>query len=283
MPRASGRLSDKVALVVGAGQIDQDFEFPGTGAAAAVLMAAEGASVAVMARTALTAGRTVDHIRSRDGCAIAVLGDATREDDCRSAVDAVIEQFGHVDILVNNLGLAIGGSVVELSESDWDQAMRVNLKPVLFASKFAIPHMEAAGQGAIVNIGSGSGMQADGNPAYGTAKAGLVGLTRDMAVTHGASGIRVNCVVPGPLRTPMVAAYHGRGLFREVCMLHIDGTGWDVGWAVVFLVSDEARFITAATLAVDGGAMAQSPMSVALRLRGSELMRRDNTQRPAGA
>jgi NAD(P)-dependent dehydrogenase (short-subunit alcohol dehydrogenase family) len=259
-----------VALVIGGGQIDEDFTYPGTGAATAALLAAEGASVAILGRTATTVDRTVGYIADHGGGAFAVLGDATRDADCKRAADETVERFGSVDILVNNLGTAVHGSVVDLEVDEWDRSLRVNLTSVLLASKHVIPYMAAARRGSIINIGSGSGVLADGAPAYGTAKAGLTGLTRHMALMHGPDGVRVNCVVLGPVHTPMVTGYPGLPLFREVSMLGIEGTGWDVGWAVVFLASDEARYVTATVLAVDGGTTAEAPLSVALRMRSPQ-------------
>ena len=179
--------------------------------------------------------------------------------------------LGGLDIVVNNLGLAAGGGVEECDDDTWDRVIALNLRAPVAVTRAATPHLRAAGGGSVINIGSVAGLQASGSAAYGTTKAGLIGLTREMAASLGPSGIRVNCVVPGHLQTPFGdrGGQAMRDLRREISMLRDEGTGWDVGWAVVFLASSESRFITAATISVDGGATEQLTFSTLVRVQAS--------------
>jgi NAD(P)-dependent dehydrogenase (short-subunit alcohol dehydrogenase family) len=268
MSAGAARLAGKVAIVVGGGTTGDDPQLPGTGAASALLLASSGASVAVVGRSAVHTEGTTERIRTSGGAAAACLGDATDSDDCDRIVAAVAERFGRVDVLVNNLGMATGGSVADVDDATWDQAITVNLRAPIAMSRAVVPQMRAAGGGSIINVGSVAGRQASGSAPYGTTKAALIGLTREMAMSLGPDGIRVNCVLPGHLQTPMGDRGGGafRDLRRRLSLLGTEGTGWDVGWTVVFLASDEARFITAATLPVDGGVTEQLALSAIMRL-----------------
>jgi NAD(P)-dependent dehydrogenase (short-subunit alcohol dehydrogenase family) len=267
-PRANGRLAGKVAIVVGGGATGADPQFPGTGEASAILLAGAGATVAVVGRTAAHTESTARRIRDAGGVAEAVLGDAIDSDECDRIVGAVAERFGRLDVLINNLGVAEGGSVADVDDATWDQVIAVNLRAPIAMSRAAVPLLRRGGRGSIVHVGSVAGLQASGSAPYGTTKAALIGLTREMAMSLGPDGIRVNCVVPGHLQTPMGDRGDGasRELRRRLSMLGTEGTGWDVGWAVVFLASDEARFITAATVPVDGGVTEQLALSTVRRL-----------------
>jgi len=179
-------------------------------------------------------------------------------------VDAALAQFGRLDCLDNNVGIGGRGSVVEMPAEDWRRVMRVNVESMYCASKFAIPAMiETAQGGAIVNVSSISALRPRGLTAYSTSKGAVIALTRAMAVDHGKDGIRVNCVAPGPVYTPMVYSHQmsaaGREARRRASVLGIEGTGWDIGRAVRFLLSGEARYITGQTLVVDGGATLVGP------------------------
>jgi NAD(P)-dependent dehydrogenase (short-subunit alcohol dehydrogenase family) len=174
-------------------------------------------------------------------------------------VACALERYGRLDILDNNVGIASHASVVEETEERWETVMRVNVGSMFLASKHAIPAMiETAGGGAIVNISSISALRPRGLTAYTASKGAVIALTRGMAVDHAGDGIRVNCVAPGPVYTPMVYAGgmsdEAREVRRKASPMEIEGSGWDVGNAVVFLASDRARFITGQTLVVDGGA-----------------------------
>jgi alkylhydroperoxidase family enzyme/enoyl-[acyl-carrier-protein] reductase (NADH) len=173
-------------------------------------------------------------------------------------VDAALRQFGRLDCLDNNVGIGGRGSVVDVAPQDWRRVMQVNVDSMFMASRYAIPAMkETAGGGAIVNVSSISALRPRGLTAYSTSKGAVISLTRAMAVDHGPDGIRVNCVAPGPVYTPMVYSRQmssaGREARRKASVLGIEGTGWDIGHAVRFLLSAEARYITGQTLVVDGG------------------------------
>jgi NAD(P)-dependent dehydrogenase (short-subunit alcohol dehydrogenase family) len=174
-----------------------------------------------------------------------------------------VATWGRLDILDNNVGIGIGGTVVGVSEDDWDLIMRVNVKSMMLASKHAVPAMTAGGGGAIVNISSIAAMRPSGLTPYSTSKGAVISLTRAMAIDHARDGIRVNCIAPGPVYTPMVYAGGMSDELRErrrrASPLDIEGTGWDVGYAALFLVSDEARYITGVVLPVDGGVSITGP------------------------
>lgn len=247
-------LDGKVAIVTGGGALDDGI---GNGRAAAILLARAGARVVVVDREPALAERTVTMIVDEGGTALAVGGDVTSDDDCASIVAAATEAFGGVDILDNNVGIGSRGSVLDLEPADWERVMNVNVASMFLMSKHAIPAMIDRGGGAIVNVSSISALRPRGLTAYSTSKGAVIALTRAMAVDHGRDGVRVNCVAPGPVYTPMVA---GAGMSdelrerrRNASPLKMEGSGWDVGNAVVFLASARARYITGQTLAVDGG------------------------------
>jgi len=248
------RLAGKVALVVGGGATG---DYPGTGSAIARLYAAHGASVVVMGRTAAHTGQTVEQIRATGGVATAFLGDTTRGTDCEGAVNTAREQYGRLDVVVNNIAVHKGVTVDGFDEGVWGEIYDGNLKAPLLMASHAVGLLRETGGGSIVNIGSVAGVQASGSIGYGTAKGALIPLTRDMALALGKDGIRVNCVIPGHLHTPHVARVSGSNEHRELRtrlnMLGIEGDGWDAAWAALFFASDESRFITAQCLQVDGG------------------------------
>ena len=189
--------------------------------------------------------------------------DITRSADCAAMVQAALDQFGRLDCLDNNVGIGSRGSVVEETEEKWRRVMQVNVETMFLAAKHAIPAMIRGGGGAIVNVSSISALRPRGLTAYSASKGAVIALTRAMAVDHAREGIRVNCVAPGPVYTPMV---YGRGMTpeardrrRRASILQVEGTGWDIGHAVRFLLSDYARYITGHTLVVDGGASVSGP------------------------
>jgi len=173
-------------------------------------------------------------------------------------VDTAVARFGRLDLLDNNVGIASTGSVVAEDPQIWRRVMQVNVDSMFLASKHAIPAMiKTAKSGAIVNVASIAALRPRGMTAYSTSKGAVIALTRAMAVDHGPEGIRVNCVAPGAVYTPMVYAegmsQAARERRRQASVLGVEGTGWDIGYAVRFLLSDQARFITGQTLVVDGG------------------------------
>ena len=197
------------------------------------------------------------------GDAVAFVADVTKPEDCRAAVEAALDRFGRLDLLDNNVGIGSRGSVVDESPERWRRIMQVNVETMFLVAKHAIPAMIKAGGGAIVNVSSISALRPRGLTAYSASKGAVIALTRAMAVDHGPDGIRVNCVAPGPVYTPMVYAHgmsdEARERRRTASALGIEGTGWDVGHAVRFLLSDHARYVTGQTLVVDGGATLRGP------------------------
>jgi NAD(P)-dependent dehydrogenase (short-subunit alcohol dehydrogenase family) len=248
------RLQDKVAIVTGAGSRGEGI---GNGRAAAILFAREGARVLLVDQSAEAAEVTRAAIAAEGGEAAVFAADVTRAEECRAMVDEAIRRWGRLDILDNNVGIGGRATVVEVDEADWDHMMRVNVTSMMLTSKHAIPAMARGGGGAIVNISSISALRPRGLTPYSVSKGAVIALTRAMAVDHAPEGVRVNCIAPGPVYTPMVYAAgmsaELRDRRRRASPLGVEGTGWDIGHAALFLVSDEARYITGVVLPVDGG------------------------------
>jgi NAD(P)-dependent dehydrogenase (short-subunit alcohol dehydrogenase family) len=254
-------LAGKVAIVTGGGALGDGI---GNGRAASILLARAGTKVLVVDRELALAARTVEMITAEGGTAAAHAADLTDEAQAEGTVEAALARYGRLDFLDNNVGIGSRGSVVDETAENWRRLMQVNVETMFLVAKHAIPAMvRTAGRGAIVNISSISALRPRGLTAYTTTKAAIIGLTRAMAVDHAKENIRVNCVAPGPVYTPMV---YGRGMSdkareqrRRASALGIEGTGWDIGFAVRFLLSDHARYITGHTLVVDGGVTLQAP------------------------
>jgi NAD(P)-dependent dehydrogenase (short-subunit alcohol dehydrogenase family) len=248
------RLSGKVAIVTGAGSRGEGI---GNGRAAAVLFAREGARVLVVDQDLGKTEDTLALIRQEGGEAEPFAADVTRRQDCEAMVTEAVRRWGRLDILDNNVGIEGRGTLLETDEADWDRVMRVNVIAMMLASRAAIPEMVKGGGGAIVNISSISALRPRGLTPYSVSKGAVIALTRAMAVDHAAQGIRVNCIAPGPVYTPMVSAAGMSPELRErrrrASPLGLEGSGWDVGYAALFLVSDEARYVTGVVLPVDGG------------------------------
>ncbi|MGH2585509.1 MAG: SDR family NAD(P)-dependent oxidoreductase [Dehalococcoidia bacterium] len=261
------RLEGKVAIVTGGGSSGPGL---GNGKATAILCAREGASVLVVDHREEAAAETVALIAGEGGEATAFVADVTRDADCAALARAAVERYGGLHILVNNVG--IGGpaaSVVEVDEASWDRVMAVNVKGMMLAAKHTVPEMAANGGGAIVNISSVAALRVNERAAYAASKGAVISLTMVMAGQHARQGIRVNCVAPGQVWTPMVQAEAhdetARAALRERrrtgTLLKTEGTAWDIGHAVLFLASDDARWITGQTLVVDGGMSIGRPPS----------------------
>jgi len=257
------RMAGKVSLVTGAGSRGEGI---GNGRASALLLARHGAKVALVDLHAQHAEETAKLIAGEGGESLVIAADVSRASDCRQAVKACVDKWGRLDVLVNNVGIdGPAGNSVDVDLDAWDRAMAVNVKAPVMMAKYAVPEMLEHGGGAIVNIASFAGL-VGGHPAifYPTSKGAVVNMTRAMAAQHGQSGIRVNCVAPGAVYTPMVSAAgmapEAREARKNRSLLKTEGTGWDVGYAVLFLASDEARWITGVILPVDAGASAGLPL-----------------------
>ena len=254
------RLKDKVAIITGAGSRAEGI---GNGRAAAILFAREGAKLLLADRDAQAAQATLDLIRAEGNDAVVHSADVTSSEDCRAMVRAALDRWGRLDILHNNVGIGGRGTVEEITEEDWERVQRVNVTSMMLTAKHAVPAMRASGGGAIINVSSIAALRPRGLTAYSVSKGAVATLTQALAVDHGADGIRANCIMPGPVYTPMVYAAGMsddlRERRREASLLKIEGEGWDIGWAAVFLASDEARYITGAILPVDGGVTIRGP------------------------
>ena len=249
-----------VAVVGGAGAAGDGI---GNGRAAAILLAREGARVVCVDRKPALADATVAMIEAEGGDAITVAADVTDEADCTRIVDAATEAYGGVDWLVNNVGVGSRGSVLDTDPLTWERVMRINVSSAYHLSRAVLPSMIDRGGGAIVNVSSIAAILPRGLTAYSTSKGALLSMTQAMAVDHARDGVRVNAVLPGPVYTPMVAADGMPDAVREArrkaSLLQIEGTGWDVGNAVVFLLSERSRYITGQHLIVDGGTTLSGP------------------------
>lgn len=258
-------LKGKVALVMGCGSVAEGW---GNGRATAVLLARQGARVYGTDLHLDHATTTLEHIQSEGGQGHVGQCDVTRSEDIQAVVNDCIARYGRIDILINNVGLSQPGGPVELDESTWDFQLAVNLKSAYLACKYVLPIMEQQGGGSVVNISSVAGLRYVGKPqvAYAASKAGLMQMTRTTAVIYAPKNIRLNCVVPGLMHTPLLdglaAKYAGgdtAGFIAhrnsQVPMQRM-GDGWDIAHAVLFLVADESRYITGTEIVVDGGLVA---------------------------
>ncbi len=268
------RLAGKVAIVTGAGSRADGI---GNGRATSILLARHGARVTLVDQVREWVERTRAMIEAEGGTCQTTLADVTQPADCARIVQETVARWGRLDSLVNNVGISgPPGNAVEVDLEAWDKALRVNITSMMLMAKYAIPEMVKAGGGAIVNIASYAGLFG-GHPAllYPTSKGAVINMTRAMATHHAADGIRVNAVAPGMVYTPMVYAGGMTEDIREArknrSLLKIEGTGWDVGHGVLYLVSDESRWVTGIVLPVDAGASA-APSAYPAR-RGDPAMR----------
>ncbi len=198
------------------------------------------------------------------GCVVAI-GDLTDTEDSARCVAEVAAELGRLDILVNSVAtVGDAGSPVDSDVDQWNATLALNVTAAMLAAKAAIPHLRAAGGGAIVNISSIAGTHGFGAGAYAASKAALLGLTTDWAYLHGREGIRVNCLVVGHVHAPMGATGGDaqRERRRRAGLLGTEATAWDVAWPAVFLASDEARWITGVALPVDAGTTAATALGV---------------------
>jgi NAD(P)-dependent dehydrogenase (short-subunit alcohol dehydrogenase family) len=251
------RLSGKRALITGGAS--------GIGKATALLFGREGAAVCLVDLNEEGGEAVVRAIQEEGGRAVFVRADVTRGSECRDAVEQTVSALGGLDILFNNAGIIRRATVVELTEAEWDQMMAVNVKSIFLLSKYAIPVMEEAGGGVIINTSSGWGLV--GGPsavAYCASKGAVVLLTKAMAIDHGPQNIRVNCICPGDVDTPMLRnealqlGQRAERFLEEAAdrPLRRIGTPEEIAEAVLYLASDASSYVTGTALVVDGGGLA---------------------------
>jgi NAD(P)-dependent dehydrogenase (short-subunit alcohol dehydrogenase family) len=251
------RLQDKVALITGGTS--------GIGEAVAELFAREGAKVAITGRNEARGHAVTARVVASGGQAIFVRTDVRKADECKRAVDETLRSFGRLDILFNNAGVFFPNTVLECSEEEWDLQIDINLKGTFLMSKYALQPMLAQSRGVIINNSSGWGLVGgDKAVAYCASKGGVVLLTKAMAIDHGRQGIRVNCICPGDVDTPMLPEdARLRGLDWKTYLAGCEnrpmgriGTPEEIAKAVLFLACDDSSFMTGAALVVDGGGTA---------------------------
>ena len=251
------RLANKVALITGGTS--------GIGEATALLFSREGARVAITGRSAERGDKVVQAIEQAGGRSMFVECDVRSAEQCRRTVEQTLAAFGRLDVLFNNAGVYYPHTALECSEEEWDLQIDINLKGTFLMSKYALPPMIAQGGGVIINNSSGWGLVGgDAAVAYCASKGGVVLLTKAMAIDHGRQGIRVNCICPGDIDTPMLPDdARRRGLKWEDYLAGAAnrpmgriGTAEEIAKAALFLASDDSSFMTGASLAVDGGGTA---------------------------
>jgi len=243
------RLKNRVALVTGAGS--------GIGRATAMLFAREGASVVVVDTASKEGMETVEMIKSMGREAIFTKADVSEASDMEKAIKSCVEKYGKLDILFNNAGVAQDCSILDMSEDEWNRVINVNLKGVFLGSKYAIAQMIKQGGGVIINTASTLGLIAEPNcAAYCASKGGVIALTRALAVECALFNIRVNCICPGPVATPMILKEPQQQVDVSYVPLKRLGKPEEIACAALFLASDESTYMTGTTLIVDGGTMA---------------------------
>ncbi len=264
------RLDGKIAFISGIGSVGEGW---GNGRATAVVMARQGATVFGTDLNPAAAEKTVATIRAEGGQAHAVRCDMTDSEDVKAAVDACLARHGRIDILVNNVGGSAPGDPVSMLEEVWHAQMDLNLKSGFLACKHVLPIMQSQGKGAIVNVASVAGVRDQPGRqyiAYAASKAGVIRMSKAIAIDNARKGIRCNTVVPGLMNTPLVterlaSQIGGNDAERLIAERNARvpigqmGDGWDVAHAVLFLASEEARHITATEIVVDGGLTATRP------------------------
>jgi NAD(P)-dependent dehydrogenase (short-subunit alcohol dehydrogenase family) len=262
-----GRLAGKTAIVIGGGQLPG--ETIGNGKATALLFGWAGARVMVVDSHLDRAEETVAEIVEGGGEAVAHRCDITDEAQCEAMIADAVDQLGRIDVLHNNVGIGThDGSPTRITEEGLDVMIAVNLKGMIFTCKHAIPVMRPQGAGSIINISSVAAISPMPGVGYKTTKAAVNGYTQSLAIRLARDGIRANVIMPGLMHTPMAidANLQYRDMTRDELVAQRDqrvplgrkmGSGWDIGYAALFLASDESRFITGVALPVDGGSSAR--------------------------
>jgi NAD(P)-dependent dehydrogenase (short-subunit alcohol dehydrogenase family) len=252
-----GSLTGKRALITGGAS--------GIGRETALLFAREGAAVAVVDLDEVGGQAVVREIANNGGQAIFVRCDVSQATDCQRAVQQTVDTLGGLDILFNNAGIIRRATVIDTTEEEWDRVMAVNVKSIFLLSKYAVPVMEKAGGGVIINTASGWGLVGGANAvSYCASKGAVVNMTRAMALDHGAQNIRVNCICPGDTDTGMLRNEARQiGVSEEAFLAEAAdrplgriGRPEESAQAALYLASDVSSFVTGATLVVDGGGLA---------------------------
>lgn len=260
------RLADKIAVVIGAGQTPGDTI--GNGRAISVLFAREGAKVMLVDRNLEAAKETQAQIEEEGGQCFPFQADVTNIDDSQRVVDKCMEEWGRIDVFVYNVGTGDGRSSVTMPAKTWDTVFDVNLKGLFYMYRHVLPIMEKQESGVLINISSIAAISATPMLAYRSSKAGMNALTQSIALQYAGKGIRANAIMPGLMNTPMAieGLSQALGIDKQELIKRRDsrvplrgkmGSAWDVAHAALFLASDEARFITAVILPVDGGQSAR--------------------------
>jgi NAD(P)-dependent dehydrogenase (short-subunit alcohol dehydrogenase family) len=261
-----GRLDGKVALIMGGGADGPpnpgETLSIGNGRATAIMCGREGASVMVADLNPSLAHETASAIRAEEGKADSVAADVSKEDDCRRAVEEAVRRFGALHLLVNNVGIAVGRALLNTTIDEFNKMYEVNLRGHFLMMRFAVPEIIKAGGGAIVNVSSVSALLAGAGIAYEATKAALLGLSRSVAVRYARDNIRVNTILPGLINSSMVRREIGDREARVAPRIPLgrQGTPWEIAKAIVFLLSDDAAYITGTQLIVDGGITAGEGM-----------------------
>lgn len=253
------RLAGKVAIVVGAGSSGPGL---GNGKAISLLFAKEGAKVLLVDSVTDRAKETLDLINPRGDEASVFEADVTVENDCEAMIETAMHRHGKLDVIACVVGISNSDTVIDVDDSEWDRVMDTNVKSIMLSSKYAIPKMIENGGGSIITLSSIAGLRANSSTPYTTSKFAVIGLSQSMAADHGPDNIRVNCIAPGLIYSPMAAARMDelhRNRRTRYAPLRTEGTPWDVAWAAVYLASDEARWVTGVVLPVDAGLSILSP------------------------
>jgi NAD(P)-dependent dehydrogenase (short-subunit alcohol dehydrogenase family) len=256
------RLAGKVAIITGAGSVGEGL---GNGRASAITLARKGARVALLDVNEASAAETARLVEADGGQALVIRADVTVEADCRDAVRRTVERFGRLDILLNNVGIVrVAGDATRVDLAGWQRGFEVNVTAMMLMARFAVPEMKRCGGGSIINMASLAGLVGGhATLMYPATKGAVVNMTRAMAWHHGPDQIRVNCICPGFVAASAVLTGSDGDAIREARRnagaLKTEGTPWDVAHGVLFLASDESRWISGVVLPIDGGAYAVTP------------------------